>query len=351
LKSTVPIMDLSDNINTKYIVTEGPQEFRIVPYPATSYSQRNMNWAIIPPSPTSIISRFIRVAVPLTFTISGTNNTSGPNAVPSYVVNTLYSGLCSYPIHKMLSTLTITINNQAVTIRPSQIIDKLEWYNTWKELRRGAMSTTCSYPDQSVYYKDMYAFVAGEFSSYGDQVDHISRMTLPITWTANPSLTPGGSGTATFTVTPIEPLIINPLIFDEEWWRKPGLCQITQFTVNATIDPQGLSRLWKQANNDPVQYTSVSVVIGQPILYIAYMTLPPHMSIPPSISFPFTAVQNFTYPGQASISTNGNYTITSNTLQFQSIPHKILISVSKLYNQKTRYDTDSFLPITSINIT
>jgi hypothetical protein len=153
LRTTVPTMDLSDNINTKYIVTEGPQEFRIVPYPATSYSQSNMNWAIIPPSPQSIISRFVRIAVPLTFTITGTNTTSGSNAVPSYVVNTLYSGLCSYPIHKMLSTLIITINNQAVTIRPSQIIDKLEWYNTWKELRRGAMSTTCSYPDQSVYYK------------------------------------------------------------------------------------------------------------------------------------------------------------------------------------------------------
>jgi hypothetical protein len=81
------------------------------------------------------------------------------------------------------------------------------------------------------------------------------------------------------------------------------------------------------------------------------MTLPPHMSIPPSISFPFTAVQNFTFPGQSAISTNGNYTITSNTLQFQSIPHKIIISVSKLYNQKTRFDSDSFLPITGINIT
>jgi hypothetical protein len=81
------------------------------------------------------------------------------------------------------------------------------------------------------------------------------------------------------------------------------------------------------------------------------MTLPPHMSITPSISFPFTAVQNFTFPGQSAISTNGNYTITSNTLQFQSIPHKIIISVSKLYNQKTRFDSDSFLPITDINIT
>jgi hypothetical protein len=44
----------------------------------------------------------------------------------------------------------------------------------------------------------MYAFVAGEFSSYGDQVDHISRNNLPITWTANPSLNASQSGTATF---------------------------------------------------------------------------------------------------------------------------------------------------------
>jgi hypothetical protein len=45
------------------------------------------------------------------------------------------------------------------------------------------------------------------------------------------------------------------------------------------------------------------------------------------------------------------FTLTSNTIQFQSIPHRIYVSVSKAYNTKTFNDPDVFLPITSINIT
>jgi hypothetical protein len=46
-----------------------------------------------------------------------------------------------------------------------------------------------------------------------------------------------------------------------------------------------------------------------------------------------------------------SFTLTSNTIQFQSIPHRLYISVSKAYNTKTYNDPDVFLPITSINIT
>jgi hypothetical protein len=45
------------------------------------------------------------------------------------------------------------------------------------------------------------------------------------------------------------------------------------------------------------------------------------------------------------------FTLTSNTIQFQSIPHRLYISVSKSYNTKTFNDPDVFLPITGINIT
>jgi hypothetical protein len=37
-------------------------------------------------------------------------------------------------------------------------------------------------------------------------------------------------------------------------------------------------------------------------------------------------------------------------MQFNSIPHRIYVSVSKNFNSKTHRDTDSFCPITSVNI-
>jgi hypothetical protein len=42
-RTTVPTIDLVENLSPKYIVTESPQEFRVVQYPATSFSQSYIN--------------------------------------------------------------------------------------------------------------------------------------------------------------------------------------------------------------------------------------------------------------------------------------------------------------------
>jgi hypothetical protein len=71
-----------------------------------------------------------------------------------------------------------------------------------------------------------------------------------ITFTSNPILqSNGASGTAQFTAEFTEPLMINLLIFDREWWRRPGIAQITDFIVNMTFDPVGLQRVWRQSTN------------------------------------------------------------------------------------------------------
>jgi hypothetical protein len=145
--------------------------------------------------------------------------------------------------------------------------------------------------------------------------------------------------------------MINPLIFDREWWRRPGIAQITNFTVNMAFDPVGIQRVWRQSTNDYVNYTNIQVTILQPVLYLAYYTLPTYITIPPSLSYPYTAVQNFVYNFAQSYNSLQSFTLTSNTIQFQSIPHRLYISVSKAYNTKSINDPDVFLPITGINIT
>jgi hypothetical protein len=76
------------------------------------------------------------------------------------------------------------------------------------------------------------------------------------------------------------------------------------------------------------------------------------MTIPPSISYPYAAVQNYIYTfnqiNNAGVTT---HTVTSNTIQFQSIPHRVYISLSVSNADKTRNLPDFFFPITNINIT
>jgi hypothetical protein len=352
LRIILPTLDLEDNVTPKNIVAESPQEFRIVPYPATSFSQSNAVWNIIPPAPTTIISRYVRVRMQLQFSITGqikNHDTSGD----VYVINSNFAGLCQYPLHQMIATLTITLNNQAITIRPSQLFDKFAHYNFDRETQKSTMSSTPCYPDQAITYELTAGRITSEFALYGSSVDHISRQhTAVLTFSSNPKLqSANASGTAQFVAEFTEPLMINPLIFDCEWWRKPGIVQITNFTVNMTFDPVGMQRLWRQSTNDYVNYMNIQVTILQPVFYLAYYTLPTYMTIPPSLSYPYTAVQNFVYNFAQTYNSMQLFSLTSNTIQFQSIPHRLYISVSKAYNTKTFNDPDVFLPITSINIT
>jgi hypothetical protein len=228
LRTILPTLDLEDNITPKNIAAESPQEFRIVPYPATSFSQSNAVWNIIPPAPTTIISRYVRVRMQLQFSITGQikNFADSGNA---YLINSQFAGLCQYPLHQMIVTLTITLNNQAITTRPSQLFDKFAHYNFDRETQKSTMSSTPCYPEQAVNYQMLTGRITSEFALYGSSVDHISRQhTAVLTFNNNPLLSsPNASGVAQFVAEFTEPLMINSLIFDREWWRKPGIAQIT----------------------------------------------------------------------------------------------------------------------------
>jgi hypothetical protein len=53
----------------------------------------------------------------------------------------------------MIATLTITLNNQAITIRPSQLFDKFGHYNFDRETQKSTKSSTPCYPDQAIIYE------------------------------------------------------------------------------------------------------------------------------------------------------------------------------------------------------
>jgi hypothetical protein len=113
-----PVIDLSENVVSRQIVTESPQEFRIITYPSTAFSQ----------------------------SITATINNGVPQA---NVFNTLYAGICQYPLHQIINNLTLQLNNNSITIRPSEIVNKLMYYVFDHETQMSTMSTTAAYPDQT----------------------------------------------------------------------------------------------------------------------------------------------------------------------------------------------------------
>jgi len=351
-KTTFPPIDLEENIQTKLLVAQSPTEIRYVTYPATSFSQSNCVFNIIPPSPQVIISRLVRLQVPVTIQINATLNTAGfPSVQQANVFNTLYAGFADFPIHKSIATLTLILNNQSTTIRPSQIIDKLLYYCMGEDLVSGTMSQTPSLLDQTFDYDQGLLSITSPFAMYGDSQYHISRNSFPISFASNAVITPSSpNGSATLNATFTEPLMISPLIFDENWYIRPGITQITQFLVNITWDTQALQRIIRHAQaSDPSTWNSVTVTLGQPQLILGYYTLPSYMVIPPMLSYNYSQVQNFIYQPGSTINAGASATLITNNVQFQSIPRRVYFAVQRTNRSIT--DADSFLPITQISLT
>jgi hypothetical protein len=243
LRTIDPVIDLTENVAPKQIVTESPQEFRIITYPSTAFSQSYINFNVITPSPSIIVARYFRITMTFVITV---NATIKPSVSQANVINTLYSGICQYPLHQCISNLTVQLNNNSVTIRPSEIVPKLMYYVFDHETQMSTMSTTAAYPDQTAYYNQSDLFITSPFGSYGDSVDHISRNSLPLVFQppGNPTLTAANpNGTATFRITVSEPLIISPLVFDKWWYRRPGFTMINNIIINLSIDPAALQRI------------------------------------------------------------------------------------------------------------
>jgi hypothetical protein len=347
-----PVIDLTENVVPKQIVTESPQEFRIITYPSTAFSQSYINWNIIPPNPQVIIARYFRVQMTFVITI---NAVIKPSINQANVINTLYSGICQYPLHQIVNNLTVQLNNHSVTIRPSEIILKLMYYVFDHETQMSTMSSTAAYPDQTLYYSQSDTFVTSLFGSYGDSIDHVSRNSLPLVFQppGNPVLSPTTpNGSATFRITICEPLIISPLVFDKYWYRRPGFTMINNIIINMAIDPAALQRIWRHSVNDLVIYDSIHVSFEQPNLLLYYKTLPNYIAAPTTLSYPFANIQNFIYQTSSPVTVSQpSFQMTTNTVQFQTIPHRIVISVSKSRQQLSYVDADAFASITNINIT
>jgi hypothetical protein len=146
--------------------------------------------------------------------------------------------------------------------------------------------------------------------------------------------------------------MMSPLVFDKHWYRRPGITMINNIIINMSIDNNQLQRIWRQSENDLVTYNNVQISFEQPSLLLYYKTLPTYMTSPTTLSYPFANIQNFIYQYTNTITpAQTEFTLTTNTVQFQTIPHRLIISVSKSTQQKTRNDPDSFCPIKNINIT
>lgn len=322
--------------------------------PATSYSNSNVVWQVVPPSKSAILDRIIGVHMQATLTFAGSTSDGSNLLQPGKC------GLRSRPITRMLSTLSVAVNGQTVSLEPQQIVAALERMKAPLEADRGFYSVFPQMTDKYATYADGTLANNNPLGIYGDNSAENSRGAYRMTVTSN---TPTA---AVVTVDMYEYLVLPPLLFgaddDGKIREAGGLTWLDTFVVNAAMT-QTLNRIWCNANPgtglNPSTATISSLSVNlptRPELHLWWITPRLVEGIPKSIPYPYFNIQRYTTGSVASLAPNASATVQSNVMQFQSIPNKIYIfarrSDSDIYGTlaKTIGTTDTFCNINSISI-
>jgi hypothetical protein len=358
--AVLPPCDLEKNVVAKEVLPISPTGIRYYTVNAVGTSSGSGSPAnsgvvfnIYLPSSDSVMSRLIRIRMTLKVSVKGTRRQGITASGLIRLLNSAYTGFCALPLNSMFSTVTLSINNASSTIKSSAVIKDLMRFDNPERLIKGSMSESPSIQDNTMDYAMITNFLSSPFGSYGDF--EFSRNSYSITFdaaTGNPAAPDHGNAnppTTTFYATFVEPLIVPPLIYTEDWFHYTGFGQLDNVTVNTTIDTNEIKRVFRQARNDFVEWTEgPNVTIeGTPQLIVGWYILNPLQKIPLVLSYRYTNITHFATLKDQLLTPQPTTTpipfqITSSAIQLPSIPRAVIISVTKA--TRTYQDPDCYFP-------
>lgn len=342
------------NNQRQWAILKGGQS--VTPYrlPTTSYSNSNWNWTVIPPSKSSILDRVVVVHAQVTLTFAGTTSDGSNLLQPGRC------GLRSHPINRMISQLSVSMNGYQTSIESQQIISALERIKTPLEFQRTFGSIYAQMKDNYATYGDGTLAANNPLGTYADNAGENPRGAYRMTVSSNTTTA------AVVVVDLYEYLILPPLLFgsdDSGRIREAGgFTHLDNFVISASLN-QSLARIWCNANPgsgltpSTATISSLSVnVSSNPELYVWWVTPRLVEPIPEQIVYPFQQINRYTLSSAATLAPNASATVTSNVIQFASVPLKLYVfarrSDQDMFSTlaKTIGSTDTFAAINSISV-
>ena len=400
-------LDVCDNI--KYGVIKGGQNVTAAQYQAISKSDNQLVFNIQVPSEQTLIDR--RVLLQADFTIKVTSTcATWTNAAPPVPTARVppngcgygqYASLASFPLHRMMTVASATINNNTVSVNIRDVLPAIERLLEERELS-SYNGTTPSFTDPLFSYTDGVQSLTNPLAAQYTSADQDFNGRGSIALTGYSKTDVGTTSVENFTFHISEPLMISPFIYSNP--KSNGQAFYGIQNMNIVLNIGNLSRAFRGLSgidgfnpdltvNADARYPSPAGValggaIGASLPYITnveagpnglfssarllFMFLTPHPSdlMPARNIVPFYELPRYitANPISGSIpalqrsgtvvnqggnrvvpyTTTGGSTLVSQTLQLNQIPDKLIIFARK---QALSYgDSDSFLPIRGINI-
>lgn len=326
-----------------FAVLKGGQQVTYYSYATTGAGSNSWAFSTNPPSKKTVLDRLAFISVHAKLTFAGTGAGTGNILQPGR------DALRSFPISSIVEILTSRLNGQPVSVEMAELIHLLERFHFTDDMKRNVMSYFPSMPDNVQNYSDADGFNNNPLAQYGD----------------NSSINPRGayrmvvsSNTTTGAVVDIdlfEPIMLPPFIMDGIKNQAGGLANLDTLDWNFTLTNR-LERMWSRSTANTQNLSSISVQFSNQAMLLGWITPNLTQQIPDVISYPYYQINKYVTQHRTDVFPNFDATITSNVVQFDSVPRKIYLyaipSRNDILNNfdSTVHTSDTFFKIENVNI-
>jgi len=321
-----PNIDL--NLQHKDVKLLSPNAVTIRQWISTSYSNNQASFSMPPPSTSVFIDRCFMKATPVTIAYAG--STTGSN-----MLQLGYDALRAYPIASITNSDQLTLNNSTFTMQTSELVPYMARY--WKAEH---YSSFPSYLDTYQVYADGVAAINNPLGAYFNAIDHHQPRG------GYPMIVVNASTSASITATIYEPIWLPCLHRNFEnglGFTNIRTCDlVTNYNANlARIVSHALSL---------ATISSITVTMGQPIVYMKYSTPSMGYVPPPVMTYGSEDINRFITPYGATLTANSSATITSTNIQLGGVPRWVLIFCRESNANLTYASTDTACNISNVSI-
>ena len=380
------ISDITDCLD--FSVMSGASSSTYQQYTANSASNSSIVFQVQLPSTSIVVDRHVLLKSIVNFTIrivnnDGAGNVEFGNGLPVFNYG-LSDSLQSFPLNKLFTTSSASINNMTVTTNTQDVVDALLRLNDSRELYRyNGMTPTL--PDQTFgSYSDAILTNANPMSAYNNtsfDLDQIPRGAYPLKSCTINHINAAGTTVSDYSnistgtlneswliycqVELTEPILcLSPFIYGNPTYNCGGLVGINTITMTLNVDSSA-KRFFSTSN--PVATISLgapSVTLAGPYLnpigtgnafantqlLMHFLSTQPSDRIKTRCVTPYMEFPRFITVNTAAgpIASGGTTVISSQSIQLNQIPDYFIIFARKQMTQQTIQDTASFLSIQNI---
>lgn len=325
-----------------YAILKAGKRTTFKPWTSTSVSTANINFSTPPPSSKIIVDRKITFTLPMRLFFTAT-------VQPGYrVFQKNRDAPRAFPIHSMLDTIQLTINNCGITQNVGEIIQALLRFNADRKLFAKDYSETPTCLDSSQSYHDLVGTIHNPLSLYGDSnFDDVANRGgfSGFKIVRNPKNTGNVAASYVGVIDMIctEQIMLSPLYWGGE--NGSGFINVTSMDWVFNFLSGAPFRAWSHVNDPLISEITGGVVLfnnfsnnifniqdafsyqtSQPFVNINYITPDDNQIINPHqpISYPYFSVDKYV-TDTSSLAYGLSTTIQSNNIQLSSIPRRIYI--------------------------